>query len=199
MSADTSESVLSIGNQFEGINVLSCDESSSSSMGVNSHAFEELPFIDSSSRTSFVHHCGDLGHIRPSHSFYKPSKSQTSLNPPYFVPKPSMCPPKLVHQCLLDPSSLSYHTATSSSYSSVVAVKMVAIYAAKGNGVSINVHQLFSYTSTSKSKHIKFIYSADDNEEGFGSITCPGDASIESTIATGSPNYSDDSSQSEEF
>ncbi|KAB2595627.1 S ribonuclease [Pyrus ussuriensis x Pyrus communis] len=122
-----------------------------------------------------------------SYSFSKPSEGQTSMNPPYFVPKPSLCLPKLVHQCLLDPSSFD------------VAAKMVAIYDAKRKGVSINVHQHFSYTPTSKSKHISFTYSNDDNEEGFGSITFPRDASVEGTIPTGSPDYSDDSSHSDEF
>ncbi|KAM1450696.1 hypothetical protein ACFX2I_037912 [Malus domestica] len=72
MANDSSERVLSIGNQFEGIDVLAYDESSLSYMGVNLYTFEEPPFVsplvNSTSGTRFVpkcHHYGDLGHIRP--------------------------------------------------------------------------------------------------------------------------------------
>ncbi|RXH67360.1 hypothetical protein DVH24_027480 [Malus domestica] len=129
------------------------------------------------------------------------SFSSPSLNPLSFVPKPSLRPPKLVLYHAVDPSSISYHTAASSSHSSVVAVKMVAIYAAKGRGVSINVHQHFSSTSTSKGKHIRFTYSSDEDkdEEGLGHGPCPGDVPVEDAIVTRSPVGSDDSSQSEKF
>ncbi|CAN6541675.1 unnamed protein product [Malus baccata var. baccata] len=106
-----------------------------------------------------------------SHSISTPSLSQTSLNPPSFVPEPSLHPPKLVPQRPMTLSHASYRIATSSSHSSVVAAKMAAIYATKGKGVTINVHHHVSSTFTSKGKHIRFSYSFDEDEdaEGFSS------------------------------
>lgn len=94
-----------------------------------------------------------------------PSLSQTFLNPYSFVAEPSLRPPKLVPYCRVDPSFVSNHTAASCSHSSVVAAKMVVIYATKGNEVSINVHQHFFSTPTSNGKHIRFTYSSDEDED----------------------------------
>ncbi|RXH75459.1 hypothetical protein DVH24_030180 [Malus domestica] len=57
------------------------------------------------------------------YSFFTPSLSQTSMNPPSFVPEPSLHPTKLVPQHLMDLSYVSYHTAASSGHSSAIAAK----------------------------------------------------------------------------
>ncbi|KAB2614198.1 S ribonuclease [Pyrus ussuriensis x Pyrus communis] len=109
-----------------------------------------------------------------SNSLFSPSISQTSLNQPSF----------LVPYLPVDPSSVSYNTTASSNHY-----------------VSINVHQHFSSTPTSKGKHIRFTYSSDEDkdEEGLGHSPCPRDVPVENIIAGGSPISSDDSSQLEEF
>ncbi|CAN6542024.1 unnamed protein product [Malus baccata var. baccata] len=127
--------------------------------------------------------------------------NQTSLNPLSFVPEPSLRPPKLVPHRHVDPSSVSYHTAVFSDHSSFIAAKMAAIYAAKGNEVSINVYQHFSSTPTSKDKHIRFTYSSDEdeNKEGLGHDPCPEDVPVEYSITVGSPVGLEDLSQSDDF
>lgn len=99
------------------------------------------------------------------------------------------------------PSFASYHTATSSGHSSVIATKMATIYAAKGKGATINIYQYVSSAPTSKGKHIQFTCSSvkDKDAEGFGNGTHTGDALVEDAIAAGSLIGSDDSLQLKEF
>ncbi|KAB2595352.1 hypothetical protein D8674_030802 [Pyrus ussuriensis x Pyrus communis] len=66
-----------------------------------------------------------------SNLFSSPSLSQNSLNPSSFVLEPSLQPPKPVLHRLVDPLSVSYHTAASSDHSGAIAAKMATIYAAK--------------------------------------------------------------------
>lgn len=90
--------------------------------------------------------------------------SQSSMRPPSFVPKPFVCPSKFVHQRHAAPSSTSYFFIATSSHSGVVDAKMVGIYAAKGEGISREVHQ-FPSPPIPKAKHIRFTYY--DNEDDF--------------------------------
>ncbi|TQD87585.1 hypothetical protein C1H46_026884 [Malus baccata] len=94
------------------------------------------------------------------------------MNPPSFVLEPSLRSPKLIPQRPMALSPTSYHTATSSSHSSVVATKMTIIYATKEK---------------------------DKDAEGFGSGTRTKNAFVEDAIVVGSPVGSDDSSQSKEL